>query len=165
MDEIAIFWKVLLAIAGGIIAVGGAITVLFKIKKPFDNMRESFIKVDEKYTQKMFEIELDLNEKENSIKEIRRNIDDEFKRADQIHDDMEREMRLYVDEKYMDLVSGIKHMESQITAMEKTIADTKRDSELILSALHSINNHLLNEEPKETLTSVNDNIFNHLLHK
>lgn len=154
MEDLAVFWRVLISIAAGIATVGGAVALIYKFKKPFDKIKEN---INILYRQ---------NETQDAyVKEIRRDIDDEFRCADRTHEDMEREMRLYVDEKYLDTVNAIKQMEQQVHQMEKTIDVSQQDTQLILSALYSISNHLITGNSIDKLKDTNERIFEHLVKK
>lgn len=154
MDELAVFWRVLLSIAGGIITIGGVVGVLYKVKRPFDKLRENI------------GILFRQNEDQDAkVDKIRREIDDEFKESKVIHEKMEREMRHYVDSKFLTAANDIKIMQRQIESMEKTIAESQEDTQLILTSLWSISNHLITGNSVDKLRDANDQIFQHLVKK
>lgn len=154
MEDLAVFWRVLLSIAAGVATVGGAVAIIYKFKKPFDKFKEN---INILYRQ---------NETQDAyVKEIRRDIDDEFKRADRTHEDISRELKLYVDEKYIDTVSALEQMKKQVEQMEKALDSNQQDMQLILSSLHSISNHLITGNSVDKLKDTNEKIFNHLLQK
>ena len=154
MEDLAVFWRVLLSIAAGITTVGGAVAIIYKFKKPFDKLKEN---INILYRQ---------NETQDSyVKEIRRDIDDEFKRADRTHEEKEREMRLYVDGKCMNTANALSDMQKQVEQVEKAMSCNQQDMQLILSSLYSISNHLITGNSIDKLKDTNEKIFNHLVQK
>lgn len=136
MENLTIFWSVLLALAAAISAIGGAWKYIKEIKKPYDDLKnkvESLLRDNEK-------IKKDLKDLEDKLKD-------------------------YVDEQDEKTIEKIKDLNRDINSLKQSLENNEKDTKLILKEIFHLSTYITSgdKDNLQKLLGVNSEILNHLI--
>lgn len=136
MENLTIFWSVLLALAAAVSAIGGAWKYIKEIKKPYDDLKnkvESLLQENEK---------------------IKRNLKD-----------LEDKLKNYVDEQDEKTIEKIKDLNRDINSLKQSLENNEKDTKLILKEIFHLSTYITSgdKDNLEKLLGVNSEILNHLI--
>lgn len=136
MENFTIFWGVLLAIATGISAIGGAWKYIKELKKPYNELVDRVVKLEQ---------------------DTKKSKDDLAR--------LEKKMTDYVNEKNDETMVIVDNIKRDISALRSSIETNEQDTKLILKEIFHLGNYLASGD-KETLNKLlgmNNEIINHLI--
>ena len=136
MENLQIFWGVLLAIAAAVSAIGGAWKYIKEIKKPYDDLKNK--------------VEALLQENEK----IKRNLKD-----------LEEKLKDYVDEQDEKTIEKIKDLNRDINSLKQSLEANEKDTKLILKEIFHLSTYITSgdKDNLQKLLGVNSEILNHLI--
>ena len=136
MENFTIFWGVLLAIATGISAIGGAWKYIKELKKPYNELVDRVVKLEQ---------------------DTKKSKDDLAR--------LEKKMTDYVNEKNDETMVIVDNIKRDISALRSSIETNEQDTKLILKEIFHLGNYLASGD-KGTLNKLlgmNNEIINHLI--
>ena len=136
MGDLATFWGVLLAIAAGITALGGAWKYLKELRKPYDELKERVIALERQNEKSKIELS-----------------------------QLEARLNDYIDERDDAMNETIQNIKEDVRALRKTIEANEQDTKLILKEIFHLSNYITTGDKQKLgeLLGVNDEILNHLI--
>lgn len=136
MNDLYIAIGVLIAIAGGISAIGGAWKYVKELRRPYDTIKDRVEKL------------------ERQNEEQKRDLDQ-----------LEVKLRAYIDEQNDKTDHIIDHLKEEMSALRVSIESNERDTKLILKDIFYLSNYLSTGDKAklQELMDINDEILNHLL--
>ena len=136
MGDLATFWGVLLAIAAGITALGGAWKYLKELRKPYDELKERVIALERQNEKSKIELQ-----------------------------QLEARLKDYIDERDDAMNETIQNIKEDVRALRKTIEANEQDTKLILKEIFHLSNYITTGDKQKLgeLLGVNDEILNHLI--
>ena len=136
MGDLATFWGVLLAIAAGITALGGAWKYLKELRKPYDELKGRVIALERQNEKSKIELQ-----------------------------QLEARLKDYIDERDDAMNETIQNIKEDVRALRKTIEANEQDTKLILKEIFHLSNYITTGDKQKLgeLLGVNDEILNHLI--
>lgn len=136
MENLQVFWGVLLAIAAAVSAIGGAWKYIKEIKKPYDDLKNK--------------VEALLQENEKIKRDLK---------------DLEEKLKDYVDEQDEKTVEKIKDLNRDINALKQSLEANEKDTKLILKEIFHLSTYITSgdKDNLQKLLGVNSEILNHLI--
>lgn len=136
MEELIIFWKVLLGICSTLATVWGAIKIMKEIKKPSEDLKEK-------------------------VNQLQAQIEDIIEQMD----DLEIKLQYYTDKKVGELNMVIKKMNDDIRGLKVSIDNNSHDMQLIMKSILAIGNHMVTGNDVEKIKDANQKIIDQLIEK
>lgn len=136
MGDLATFWGVLLAIAAGITALGGAWKYLRELCKPYDELKNRVIALERQNEKSKLELQ-----------------------------QLEARLKEYIDERDDAMNETIQNIKEDVRALRKTIEANEQDTKLILKEIFHLSSYITTGDKQKLgeLLGVNDEILNHLI--
>lgn len=136
MENLSVFWGVLLAIAAAISAIGGAWKYIKEIKKPYDDLKSKV----ETVLQDNEKIKRDLKELEEKLKD-------------------------YADRQDEKAIEKIKGLNEDINSLKQSLEANEKDTKLILKEIFHLSSYITSgdKDNLQKLLGVNSEILNHLI--
>lgn len=136
MENLSIFWGVLLAIAAAISAIGGAWKYIKEIKKPYDDLKNK--------------VEILLQDNEKIKKEIK---------------ELEEKLKNYADKQDEKAIEKIKNLNEDIRYLKQSLEANEKDTKLILKEMFHLSSYITSgdKDNLQKLLGVNSEILNHLI--
>ena len=136
MENFAIFWSVLLALAAAISAIGGAWKYIKEIKKPYDDLKNK--------------VESLLRDNEKIKKDLK---------------DLEDKLKSYVDEQDEKTIEKIKDLNRDINSLKQSLENNEKDTKLVLKEIFYLSTYITSgdKDNLQELLGVNSEILNHLI--
>lgn len=136
MENLSIFWGVLLAIAAAISAIGGAWKYIKEIKKPYDNLKSK--------------VETLLQDNEKMKKDLK---------------ELEEKLKNYVDKQDEKTIEKIKDLNEDINSLKQSLEANEKDTKLILKEIFHLSSYITSgdKDNLQKLLGVNSEILNHLI--
>lgn len=136
MENFAIFWSVLLALAAAISAIGGAWKYIREIKKPYDDLKNK--------------VESLLRDNEKIKKDLK---------------DLEDKLKNYVDEQDEKTIEKIKDLNRDINSLKQSLENNEKDTKLVLKEIFYLSTYITSgdKDNLQELLGVNSEILNHLI--
>lgn len=136
MENFAIFWSVLLALAAAISAIGGAWKYIREIKKPYDDLKNK--------------VESLLRDNEKIKKDLK---------------DLEDKLKNYVDEQDEKTIEKIKVLNRDINSLKQSLENNEKDTKLVLKEIFYLSTYITSgdKDNLQELLGVNSEILNHLI--
>ena len=136
MENFAIFWSVLLALAAAISAIGGAWKYIREIKKPYDDLKNK--------------VESLLRDNEKIKKDLK---------------DLEDKLKNYVDEQDEKTIEKIKDLNKDINSLKQSLENNEKDTKLVLKEIFYLSTYITSgdKDNLQELLGVNSEILNHLI--
>lgn len=136
MENLQVFWGVLLAIAAAVSAIGGAWKYIKEIKKPYDDLKNK--------------VEALLQDNEKIKRDLK---------------DLEEKLKDYVDEQDEKTIEKIKDLNRDINSLKQSLEANEKDTKLILKEIFHLSTYITSgdKDNLQKLLGVNSEILNHLI--
>lgn len=136
MENLTVFWGVLLTIAAAISALGGAWKYIKELKKPYEELKNRVLEL----------------EKQNE-------------RSKQNLESLEERLKRYMDEQNSSTNETIHNIKEDIKVLRDSIEANEKDTKLILKEIFHLSNYVASgdEVKLRELIKVNDEILNHVI--